>query len=522
MLKTKLFTTEQLAEAAEILKNGGLVAMPTETVYGLGANALDESAVKKIYKAKGRESDNPLIVHISDIEQWQSLVKNIPDNALKLAEHFWPGALTIILEKKPVVPFVTSGGLDTVAVRMPSDKTAREFIRLCGVPVAAPSANISGAPSPTSFSSVLADMDGKIDGIIDGGNCKWGVESTVVSLVGDKPVLLRPGAVTLEMLEEAVGEVAVDKGVTHEIDISQKAASPGMKYKHYSPEAKVYIVNTDDRDKFTAFVNLKNFEKSVAMCYSSWQGGIEIDSISFGEEFDASTQSQVLFENLRECDKMGAEYVYVPMPNPKGMGLAVLNRLLRAAAFDVIDIDGGEFEVIGITGGTGAGKSTVSKRYFGSGNLVIDCDRVAHDILDESSVLSKVCNKFGDVCKSGGKADRKAIGHIAFSSPEKLKELTDITFPHIVACIMEYVRKAKQAGYRRVVLDAPTLIESGLSDICDKIIFVRADRNIRLKRITERDGLSAEEAADRLNSGKDDEFYLKYADEIIDNNQCLV
>ncbi|MDE6733497.1 MAG: threonylcarbamoyl-AMP synthase, partial [Oscillospiraceae bacterium] len=230
------FSAESAKKAAEILKRGGLVAIPTETVYGLAANALDENAVRKIFKAKGRPQDNPLIVHISGIEMLPPLVKNIPEIAKRLAERFWAGPLTMIFPKSDKIPDVTSGGLDTVAVRMPESKAAREIIKKCGFPLAAPSANLSGKPSPTSAAHVFEDMNGKIPLIIAGGECLVGVESTVICFKDGKIHILRPGGITEKMLAE-FGEVEVDKAVTAQPKADERVLSPGMKYKHYSPKA---------------------------------------------------------------------------------------------------------------------------------------------------------------------------------------------------------------------------------------------------------------------------------------------
>lgn len=221
-----------IEKAGEILRQGGLVAIPTETVYGLAANALDGEAVKKIYQAKGRPSDNPLIVHISDVAQLSPLVKEVPEAACKLAAVFWPGPLTIILEKSSRIPDQTSGGLDTVAVRCPYHPTARAVIDAAGVPLAAPSANLSGKPSPTTFRHVQEDLTGRVDALLDGGDCTVGVESTVITLVTDVPRILRPGGVTLAQLEHVLGQVEVDPAVIHQMEQGQKASSPGMKYKH--------------------------------------------------------------------------------------------------------------------------------------------------------------------------------------------------------------------------------------------------------------------------------------------------
>ena len=338
-METKLLSSkeEDLRFAAEIIKNGGLVGVPTETVYGLGANALDKKAVKKIFEAKGRPSDNPLIVHINDISQWSELVEEIPENALRLAEKYWPGPLTIILKKKDIIPMETSGNLDTVAVRIPDSEITRELIFLSGVPIAAPSANTSGMPSPTTANHVIHDLDGKIEAVIDGGECRVGVESTVITLAADKPRLLRPGGITPRMLEEVLGEIEIDKAVYNKLDDTEKASSPGMKYKHYSPKAKVVILK-GDFDKYNKYIEENKTENTVALCFDGEERMLKVKSISYGKSTDSFSQAKNIFSALRKLDDMGADVVYVRYPDRSGMGLAVYNRLIRAAAFEVIEL----------------------------------------------------------------------------------------------------------------------------------------------------------------------------------------
>lgn len=338
-MQTKLLSTsnEDILSAGEIVKNGGLVAFPTETVYGLGANALDGEAVKRIFEAKGRPSDNPLIVHISHIDRWKDLVTEIPESALKLAKAFWPGPLTVILKKTSLVPKETSGGLDTVAVRMPSDETARRLIDAAGVPIAAPSANTSGKPSPTSAQHVFDDMNGKIGAIIDGGSCSVGVESTVITLATDIPTLLRPGGITPEMLESVLGEIKIDDAVYSRLKDGVKAASPGMKYKHYSPKAKVTLVK-GDFEKFKEYITLNGDENTVALVFDGEEDSLPVKALAYGREDDSLSQAQSIFSSLRKVDEMGAEKAYVRYPRREGVGLAVYNRLIRAAAFEVIEL----------------------------------------------------------------------------------------------------------------------------------------------------------------------------------------
>lgn len=338
-MQTKLLSTSEsdVLAAGDIIKNGGLVAFPTETVYGLGANALDGEAVKEIFKAKGRPADNPLIVHISKIDQWKPLVTEIPESALKLAKAFWPGPLTVILKKTSLVPEETSGRLDTVAVRMPSDETARRLIDAAGVPIAAPSANTSGKPSPTSARHVFEDMDGKIDAIIDGESCSVGVESTVITLATKAPTLLRPGGITPEMLEGVLGKIEIDDAVYSKLKDGVKAASPGMKYKHYSPKAKVTLVK-GAFEKFSRYVASVQDENTVALVFDGEEKKLSVKSIPYGKEDDCGAQARNIFSALRKVDEMGASSAYVRYPKREGVGLAVYNRLIRAAAFEVVEL----------------------------------------------------------------------------------------------------------------------------------------------------------------------------------------
>lgn len=328
---------EDLAVAGEILSRGGIVAIPTETVYGLAGNALDGDTVKKIYQAKGRPSDNPLIVHISDFSRWKELVTEIPDSAVALTEKYWPGPLTVILPKSNIIPKEVSGGLSTVAVRMPSDPVARKIIEKAGVPLAAPSANTSGKPSPTSAKHVTEDLTGKVDAIVDGGECQVGVESTVVTLCTNPPRLLRPGGITPEMLTEVLGEIEIDDAVYSALAEGQAVSSPGMKYKHYSPEAKVLLIK-GSFENYKKYIELHKTEKSVALCFEGEEKDLPIISITYGKKSNAFSQAKHIFDALRKIDETGADVAFARFPEKDGVGLAVFNRLIRAAAFNVIEV----------------------------------------------------------------------------------------------------------------------------------------------------------------------------------------
>ena len=323
------------------MREGGIVAIPTETVYGLAGNALDPAATGRIYAAKGRPSDNPLIVHIQDMEEWPPLVKEVPPEAKGLAERFWPGPLTIILEKSALVPETTSGGLDTVAVRMPSDPVARAVIREAGVPLAAPSANRSGSPSPTTWRHCRDDLMGRVDAILQAGDCGVGVESTVLSLCrgpdgSRRPRLLRPGAVTLEQLRQALGEVVVDRGVLEHLEEGEKAPSPGMKYKHYAPRAEVVLVK-GSTEGYRRYLENCRQPGEHAMCFTQ-DLPLREPVLCYGGREDHAAQAERLFDLLRQLDRTGAKKVYIHAPAPDGVGLAVYNRLIRAAAFRVVEV----------------------------------------------------------------------------------------------------------------------------------------------------------------------------------------
>lgn len=322
-------------EAAEILRCGGLVAIPTETVYGLAANAFDAEAVSRIFAAKGRPQDNPLIVHIDSLPMLHNVAAEISPKAQALAEKFWPGPLTMVLPRKSDIPSAVSAGLDTVAVRMPSHVAAAAIIQTCGLPLAAPSANLSGSPSPTTAAHVLADLDGRIEAVADGGPCAVGVESTVISLVSHRPRLLRPGGITPEQLVEVLGEIDIDPAVTGQMT-STAASSPGMKYKHYSPRANIIMVQ-GELSQFCDFLTTLEHPKDVfALCFEGEENAIPLPCVTYGWIDDPLSQSQRLFSALRELDERGARQVYARCPQQQGVGLAVFNRLQRAAAFQMM------------------------------------------------------------------------------------------------------------------------------------------------------------------------------------------
>ncbi|MBS4538338.1 threonylcarbamoyl-AMP synthase [Clostridium sp. D2Q-11] len=331
---------EGLKKAAEILKKGGLVAIPTETVYGLGANALDEDAAKNIFKAKGRPQDNPLIVHISDIDQLKDLVSEIPEGAYVLMEKFWPGPLTLIMKKSDKISDVITAGLDTVAIRMPSHPVAREIIELANLPIAAPSANISGRPSPTDASHVIEDLVGRVDAIVDGGRTGVGVESTVVDISSGIPTILRPGGITEEDLLVVFPRVDIDPALKGE-DENLTPKSPGQKYKHYSPNAKIKIIKGElfsminrINHLYREYTNQGLKVGILATEQSRWSYSCD-NLIVVGDRGRPETIATNLFDSLREFDKMKVDMILAEGIEEIGIGKAIMNRMEKAAGFDV-------------------------------------------------------------------------------------------------------------------------------------------------------------------------------------------
>lgn len=324
-----------LSKAAELIKNGELVAFPTETVYGLGADASNESAVEKIFAAKGRPSDNPLIVHLHDFSQAYKYTSYIPQIAFKTAEKFSPGPITLVLPKNNTIPYITSGGLDTVGIRIPLHPSARKLIKMSGKPIAAPSANTSGYPSPTSARHVLKDMYGKIPAVIDGGESLYGVESTVVSFDNDNTVrILRPGFITREDLLSICPDVIIDPAVLNGVQDGETVSSPGMKYKHYSPSANITLVE-GDINKFAEFAQTHISDNTYYLIFNEDIPKLSLNNcIPYGS--DSIEQARLIFSKLRELDEIHAKQVYVRIPQKTGVGLAVCNRLIRAAGFEVI------------------------------------------------------------------------------------------------------------------------------------------------------------------------------------------
>lgn len=330
--------TTAIKRAAALLLAGEIVGMPTETVYGLAANALNETAVKKIFEAKGRPQDNPLIVHIADVSALAQVSADVPDAARRLAAAYWPGPLTMVLPRAAGIPDTVTAGLSTVGVRLPAHPLARALIRQAGVPIAAPSANRSGRPSTTTTAHVLADMDGRIPAILEGGPCQVGVESTIVSLTGEKPRLLRPGGISLEQLRAVLGEVEIDRALREQIGDDERVSAPGMKYRHYAPKAPVTVV-CGDPELTAAYIQKHLTNETGVLCFTEFAYLFEMHEMrTMGTASDPITQARRIFDALRSFDETGVQEIYTQCPDDEGLGLAVANRLKKAAGFQVVTV----------------------------------------------------------------------------------------------------------------------------------------------------------------------------------------
>ncbi len=337
-MKTTVIEINDLQTAGEIIKKGGLVAFPTETVYGLGADAMNGEAVKKIFEAKGRPGDNPLIVHIADKNEIPMLAREINENAKKLIEAFMPGPFTVILKKQTNIPEAVTAGLDTVGIRFPSNKTAQEFIKSAGTPIAAPSANISGKPSPTRAADVMSDMTGRIEAVINGGDCEVGVESTIVDASGELPILLRPGGITLDMLREVVPSTQIDKNIIHSVSVDEQPKCPGMKYRHYAPDAQVIVVEGEKEAVQAKVKELLEENKDKVTGVLTMYGNVYDEPVMISTGDDDKGYAKKLFSALRDFDNLGVQIIYAEFCERDGYGLAVKNRLYKSAGYNIIHV----------------------------------------------------------------------------------------------------------------------------------------------------------------------------------------
>ncbi len=511
---------DMLQEAATILQSGGLVVFPTETVYGLGANGLDAKAAARIFKAKDRPQDNPLILHVATPSELDLYCKDIPFSARVLTERFWPGPLTLVLHRRDIIPDVITAGLDTVAVRCPDHPIARALIRKAGIPLAAPSANRSGRPSPTHFSHVWEDMQGRVEGIIDGGDCRVGVESTVLDLTETPPRLLRPGGIPLETLEEVLGEISVDTALLRQMEEGERPKAPGMKYRHYAPKAPVTVLCGTPAET-AVWISNRIGQKTGVLCFSEYVGCFPDATVrSFGNADHPEEQARMLFHALRSFDETDVTEIYAQCPNETGLGLAVSNRLKKAAGFHIETISPHipRLAVFGITGGTGAGKTSALMALAQMGACVIDCDAVYHTLLAESQEMRQaLIKRFGNILDQNGRIDRKKLGRIVFDDQESLLALNEITHTFVTKEVEKELEQAAQEGTPIAAIDAIALIESGLSKRCHRVVGVIAPEELRVQRLMRREGISKEYALMRIHAQKPDSFFRENCHAILEN-----
>lgn len=498
-------------DAAAILRRGGLLGIPTETVYGLGADALNEDAVSRIFLAKGRPQDNPLIIHVPDASWLERYCRSVPPAAYQLAERFWPGPLTMILPRRDIVPLQTTGGLETVGVRCPNHPVTLAIIEAAGVPIAAPSGNTSGRPSPTTAAHMIEDMDGRIDGIVDGGPCTVGVESTIIDLTVTPPRLLRPGGLPLEALEEVLGEVAVDKAVTGLLAAGEHPRAPGMKYRHYAPHAPVTVVTGAPDRSARRILGLLSDTAGV-ICFDEYAPLFPGHIIhKLGPAADKSAQARHVFDALRTFDGTDVTEIFAQCPDDGGLGLAVANRLKKAAGFHLIDAD--RPLIVGLTGGTGAGKTSALAALEDLGGTVLDCDAVYHQMLRTDPALREaITAAFGPVFCPDGSLDRQKLGTLVFSDHAALDRLNAIVYEYLPP---ELLRRAQ--GHTLVGLDAISLMESGLGRLCACTVAVLAPAEDRVRRIMARDGISEDYARLRISAQPSDGFYREHCSHILEN-----
>ena len=517
-METKLFDPQQqnsaIDEAAAILRRGGLVGIPTETVYGLGADGLNEDAVRRIFEAKGRPQDNPLILHVASADWLERYCCDVPPAAYELAERFWPGPLTMILPRRDCVPLRTTGGLETVGVRCPDHAVTLAIIETAGVPVAAPSGNTSGRPSPTTAAHMIEDMSGKIDAIVDGGPCTVGVESTIIDLTVTPPRLLRPGGLALEALEEVLGEVAVDKAVREKLAEGERALAPGMKYRHYAPKAPVTVVTGSPR-RSAAWILGRAGTGDGVICFDEFAPLFSHCTVqTLGAAADKAEQARRVFDALRSFDETEVRHIYAQCPDESGLGLAIGNRLKKAAGFRVEDA--GKGPIFGITGGTGAGKTSALRALERLGGLILDCDALYHEMLRTDAPLrAALTAAFGDVFLPDGTLDRQKLGTVVFQDPKAMARLNEIVYAHLVP---EAARRAE--GHPIVGFDAINVIESGMSLLCCRTVGIIAPAEVRVRRIMARDGIDERYARMRIAAQKDDTFYHENCTDVLANAEA--
>ena len=515
-METILFHPERdknaIQEAAAILRRGGLLGIPTETVYGLGADGLNEDAVRRIFEAKGRPQDNPLILHIPEASWLTRCCTDVPDTAYALAARFWPGPLTMILPRRECVPLRTTGGLETVGVRCPDHPVTRAIIAAADTPVAAPSGNTSGRPSPTTARHMVEDMWGKIDGIVDGGPCAVGVESTIIDLTVQPPRLLRPGGLPLEALEAVLGEVAVDDAVRRKMGDGERPRAPGMKYRHYAPRAAVTAVTGSPR-RSADWIAAHITEGAGVICFDEFAPLFAGHTVHrLGASGDKLAQAQHVFDALRTFDDTDVTEIFAQCPDEAGLGLAVSNRLKKAAGFHVVDAAP---LVIGFTGPTGAGKTSALRALERLGGLVLDCDAIYHEQLRTDAALREaIADVFGPVFLPDGSLDRQRLGGVVFGDPASLARLNDIIFTYLPR---ELRRRMDESAAPVVGIDAINLVESGLCRLCRRTVAVIAPAEERVRRIMARDNIPESYARLRVQAQKPDDFYRENCTDVLVN-----
>lgn len=510
--KTIRYTMEDVAPAVAMLQKGGLVALPTETVYGLAVNAENSAAVWVLYEVKQREREKALSVLVTGMEMVENYCQNIPPQAYALAEHYWPGPLTMILEDKGVVSALVNDGSGTLGVRCPDHPLTQAILRQAGVALAAPSANPSDQPSPKTAQEVLDYFDGHIEGIVDGGPCRVGVESTIIDLTVTPPRLLRPGGLPLESLRQVLGEVAVDKAVTGLLAAGERPRAPGMKYRHYAPHAPVTVVTGAPERSARRIQGLLSDTAGV-ICFDEYAPLFPGHIIhKLGPAADKSAQARHVFDALRTFDGTDVTEIFAQCPDDGGLGLAVANRLKKAAGFHLIDAD--RPLIVGLTGGTGAGKTSALAALEDLGGTVLDCDAVYHQMLRTDPALREaITAAFGPVFCPDGSLDRQKLGTLVFSDHAALDRLNAIVYEYLPP---ELLRRAQ--GHTLVGLDAISLMESGLGRLCACTVAVLAPAEDRVRRIMARDGISEDYARLRISAQQPDVFYRERCSHILENN----
>lgn len=505
---------DNIAAAAMILREGGLVALPTETVYGLGANGLNGKAVRHIFEVKGRPQDNPLILHITGPQWLPRYCRDIPPIAFVLTRKFWPGPLTMILKRRETVPDEVTAGLDTIAVRCPNHPVTLSIIREAGIPIAAPSANISGRPSCTTIQDVLEDMNGKIDAVVDGGPCIVGVESTILDLTCEQPRLLRPGGLPVEELERIIGHIDVDKSVTGPMGMDEQPKAPGMKYRHYAPKAPVTVI-IGAPENSAKEIGKRVSHTSGVICFDEYASLFTTQKVeTLGPCGDKAIQAQRLFDALRAFDSSGVTEIFTQCPDNRGLGLAIGNRLKKAAGFRIIDADSHRV-VLGITGGTGAGKSSALEVIRRLGGTVIDCDAVYKEMLAENQDLRHTIGaKFPGVFDANGVLDRKKLGREVFTKKDRLDQLNAIVFQFLLPELEKRLHIGQDGLY---AIDAINLFESGLDRLCDCTVAVTAPVELRVRRVMARDHISEQYTRMRISAQKADEYYRGKCSFVLNN-----